>query len=117
MEWLSTNQKAKVRMGLAFTHIFFFRKNYTPYNREAYTIIFKEEITMKKFVIGMILMLACMALYASFTTPASYDVTGYKYNRHTVSRDVTYQARNIYGMKLGEEYTIRELSPYARDYN
>lgn len=71
----------------------------------------------KCVIVSFILAIMCIALYASFTVPVRWDICGYKYYRHSAFYDVTYQAKNIYGMKLGEEYTVSELTPRARGYN
>ena len=66
----------------------------------------------KSVITLVIIAIASFALYASFTMPVRFEVVRYEGTFGSATWDVTKQAKNIYGMNVGEEHTYTELTPY-----
>lgn len=69
-----------------------------------------------KIAFSIVLMaMTAIVLYASWTMPARFEVL-YRVGCFGSSmQEVTYQAKNIYGIDVGEEYTVTELAPYWQE--
>lgn len=68
---------------------------------------------MKRVIALAVTGLVALGLYASFTMPVKWDATNYKFGDSNGATYVTtYQAKNIYGMSIGEEFESTKLIRY-----
>lgn len=59
-------------------------------------------------IINIILLII---LLISFTITANRRIVKYEYEPNRILRHVTYQDINVWGMDIGEEYTLTEWDP------
>lgn len=62
----------------------------------------------------MRMAMTAMVLYASWTMPARFKVLYRVGCFGSSTQEVTYQVKNIYGIDIGEEYTVIEPAPWSR---